>query len=155
MVQQLKYVLYLSRKYSIGCVCRDILPGLFTNRTYTNQGTNRQKWVPESLLWFSLRVVSLGKKAGSSPIFFGCCRKSTSPGLPSRPELQGNTAQTLPRSHKQSVPTFLLGNCISYLVHGVRRISAYCSSWPAGRVLGTAGLGGLKSVHPFLLSRGW
>lgn len=56
MVQQLKYVLYLSRKYSVDCVCRDILPGLFTNRPQANQGTNRQKWVPERLLWFSLCV---------------------------------------------------------------------------------------------------
>lgn len=143
MVRQLKHGLYLSRKYSAGRVCREMLPGLFIGGTQANQGTNRQKGAPECLCGFSVcwDVVTLGKKAGPSLIFFGWWRESTSSGLLSRQELQGNIAQTLLRSHVCSVPTFLLGSCIFCVVHGIGRTSTDCRSWPAGKALGMARLG--------------
>lgn len=124
---------YLPRKYSVDCVCRDTLPGLFTNRTGANQGTNGQKWVPESLLWFSLRVLSLGKKAGWSPSFLGAV--GSPPLLDSPPDLNCLRKYCLdtdevPCTEKAHLS---LGKVCFCLVHG-----ANCSSWPTGRALGAS-----------------
>lgn len=119
MVQQLKYGLYLSRKYS---VCAEIPCQGSANRTGANQGAP-SRWKPP-VCWGG---VTLAKQAWLLEL----CRKVTLAGLPSRPELQGNIAWTLLSSDMQC-PTLLWcahilwANCVSYL--GCWGISAWFGS---------------------------
>lgn len=70
MVQQLKYVLYLSEKYSIACVCRDVLPGsLQIGQKQTKVQTGRNEYLKASC-GFSLCVLTLGKESRIKPHVF-------------------------------------------------------------------------------------
>lgn len=144
--------LYLSRKYSVDCVCGDVLPGLFTNRTEANQGTNRQKWVPESLLWFLGVLSAWVRKQGQAPSFLGAAESPSL--LDSRPDL--NCKEILLRHcwgppHRVCLPS-------SWEIVFLPLCTVPERSLPtvaAGKALGALGPGELKSVHPFLLSRDW
>lgn len=75
MVQQLKHVLYLSKKYSVACVCRDVLPGsLQIGQKQTKVQTGRNEYLKASC-GFSLCVLSLGKKSRIKPYRFGALYK--------------------------------------------------------------------------------
>jgi len=102
MVQQLKYVLCLSRKYSVDCVCRDVLPGPFTNRAEANQGANRLKRVSGSLLWFSLCVVSLVREQDQAQSFLGAA--GSPPVLDSLPDLNCSETAEVPQTEYAHLP---------------------------------------------------
>lgn len=136
MVQQLKYGLCSSRKYSVGCVCAEIPCQGSANKPGAKQGAPRQDWEPPGC-W------------GRNPDLLGHCRKVTFTRPSCRPELQGSIAWTLVRSHCPCVPSIPWEFVFLSLGRALRDLSLFCCD---SQALGMAELGTLVSMHPSLLA---